>query len=396
MPEQHTKGFRGVWIPPEIFQKVESKELSIKEAWLLAVIDSLVHPNGSDCFASNKYLANRLGLSEERIRKMISNLKKQKLLIQTAFDGRKRYLRTVWSTLEMTGQTGQKRPGRQGENDQSKEGLLYIDNKIKNKDSLCRNSEVATASEISSVVVEKEKEHPRWKKFARQLAEAITKVRKVNATSKISGWSKQFKLLYTQDKIEIPRIRKVLQWYCKELPGQDKYLPVVYSGATFREKFLRIEDAMKRKAEKEPQNNRTKSPVREPKKKISNEEFALRQIKPEMYQDESEVKIMVQPIQEHIDGVLKYMADKLAANKDDLETAQCSFILEEMEDFRDFFEWYARWIYIDRRDNFEGMFNLKYFYFGSKKYWMALEALIKKIVPTELDSNLRRRIFKNG
>lgn len=64
------RDFKGVWIPKEIWL---NEELGWTEKLLLVEIDSL-QKNG-ECFATNEYFANFLGLSKDRISKLISNLK---------------------------------------------------------------------------------------------------------------------------------------------------------------------------------------------------------------------------------------------------------------------------------------------------------------------------------
>lgn len=64
------RDFKGVWIPKEIWL---AKDLSLQEKGLLVEIDSLSNTERG-CFASNEYLADFLGLSKERARKVISSL----------------------------------------------------------------------------------------------------------------------------------------------------------------------------------------------------------------------------------------------------------------------------------------------------------------------------------
>lgn len=92
----------------------------------------------------------------------------------------------------------------------------------------------------------KDSKHPRWKKFATQLHTAVLTETHVNRSHEISKWAHQFRLLYIQDKVSIQRIKSVLDWYCEELPNAEQYLPQGYCGRTFREKFSRIEDYMKK------------------------------------------------------------------------------------------------------------------------------------------------------
>lgn len=78
---------KGLWIPEwmnELNLKGSAKEL-------YALIVSL-HTQGNGCFASNKFLADSLGLKPDTISRLISKLKKQGLVSQASFDGRKRFL----------------------------------------------------------------------------------------------------------------------------------------------------------------------------------------------------------------------------------------------------------------------------------------------------------------
>lgn len=84
------RDFKGVWIPKEIYLH---KELSWSEKILLIEIDSLDNDEEKGCFASNKYLAEFIGISESSMANMISKLKAQKYIFQVFFDGRNRGLR---------------------------------------------------------------------------------------------------------------------------------------------------------------------------------------------------------------------------------------------------------------------------------------------------------------
>lgn len=63
------RAFKGVWIPKEIWL---STELSIQEKVILTEIDSLDNDEG--CFASNKYFADFMNLSERQVKRMIKKL----------------------------------------------------------------------------------------------------------------------------------------------------------------------------------------------------------------------------------------------------------------------------------------------------------------------------------
>lgn len=78
---------QGIWIPARIESR---KDLSIAEKVILSEIESLT--SHGKCFASNEHFANLLGLKPDTISRMISRLKKRGFLVQTAFDGRRRFL----------------------------------------------------------------------------------------------------------------------------------------------------------------------------------------------------------------------------------------------------------------------------------------------------------------
>lgn len=63
------RAFKGVWIPKEIW---ESQELTLQEKVLLTEIDSLDNEDG--CFASNKYFAEFMKLSERQIKRIICSV----------------------------------------------------------------------------------------------------------------------------------------------------------------------------------------------------------------------------------------------------------------------------------------------------------------------------------
>ena len=62
---------KGLWIPAEILL---NEDLSDKEKIILAIILYLSEETKS-CFASNKYIANIVKVTHERVSKIISSLK---------------------------------------------------------------------------------------------------------------------------------------------------------------------------------------------------------------------------------------------------------------------------------------------------------------------------------
>lgn len=105
---------KGIWIPIEIW---EAKNISWNEKILLMEIDSFTS-KGKDCYISNEYIQNLLGVSERAARSYLSNLIKYDYVKMVKFDGRKRYVesncRAGWQNF--AGQDGKKLPHTNIEN----------------------------------------------------------------------------------------------------------------------------------------------------------------------------------------------------------------------------------------------------------------------------------------
>lgn len=81
--------------------------------------------------------------------------------------------------------------------------------------------------------------------LAERLAGIIRQEKNINVTSqKIHSWANEIRKLIKTDGVSQPRIEAALEWYSKNIGGQ--YVPVIESGASLRQKFVKLEDAMKR------------------------------------------------------------------------------------------------------------------------------------------------------
>jgi len=94
MSEQK-KEFTGVWIPRMV---VEDEELNWTDRACYAEIACY-----QKCFASNAFLAKRLGISESRVSKIIARLKQLEYLEDTGFNGRFRMLATSLPSRKQRG-----------------------------------------------------------------------------------------------------------------------------------------------------------------------------------------------------------------------------------------------------------------------------------------------------
>lgn len=92
---------------------------------------------------------------------------------------------------------------------------------------------------------------------ANRLADLIRqkKAIKIHAQQKTT-WAKEIDLLSKRDGISDERIKKAIEWYEQNAGGQ--YVPVIESGKAFREKFIKLEDAIKRSPYIPPEEKKQK------------------------------------------------------------------------------------------------------------------------------------------
>jgi hypothetical protein len=93
-----------------------------------------------------------------------------------------------------------------------------------------------------------DKYHKFYVKYANKLHTAINATRCLKRHRRTKLWVKGFRLLHQRDGVKLKRIKRVLYWYCDNF-ADTPYVPHAYSATAFREKFLPIEDAMKRQQE---------------------------------------------------------------------------------------------------------------------------------------------------
>ena len=112
---------KGIWIPIDIWQ---DGQMSWNEKVLLMEIDSFTS-KGLDCYFSNEYIAEMLGVSIASAKRVLAALIDRGLVRVTRFDGRSRYVETTLcvsmgepaGSSRMSRQTAQKRSGRQLKNE---------------------------------------------------------------------------------------------------------------------------------------------------------------------------------------------------------------------------------------------------------------------------------------
>src|ERR1051326_5329190 len=110
-PDSPKSKFTGIWIPAEIWNYPDRKEsdsisesgetkvvsgLRLMEKILYGVIHSLGGMSEYGCYASNRFLSERLQISEGGVNNMLMSLKREKLIRKTVRSGMSGKLRQIW------------------------------------------------------------------------------------------------------------------------------------------------------------------------------------------------------------------------------------------------------------------------------------------------------------
>lgn len=90
-----------------------------------------------------------------------------------------------------------------------------------------------------------------YRPYADDLSDIIRTTRNVTHSSRqISQWCHDFRKLFETNNVSHDRIKEALKWYRENAGGQ--YVPVIEGGPSFREKFVKLEAAMKRELGSRP------------------------------------------------------------------------------------------------------------------------------------------------
>lgn len=155
---------------------------------------------------------------------------------------------------------GQDPPKTGGQDRPKTGGLIYKENKDKgeqNKDKDSENnklfsSSINVASKKATDTVDKNK---KYFPIVESLENIILSKKKIKVDGrKKSSWANSVRQLVERDGVEIERIEDALRWY--ERHHMDDYVPVIESGQSLREKFIKLEAAIERSRS---QRQRTRS-----------------------------------------------------------------------------------------------------------------------------------------
>lgn len=95
------------------------------------------------------------------------------------------------------------------------------------------------------VKTKKEEQIDQCLPIAEKLKQVVTSKSRIKIKpSQVYSWASQIRLLWVSDRINIARIERAVNWYMENY--EDEYTPVIESGNSLRDKFIRLEAAMER------------------------------------------------------------------------------------------------------------------------------------------------------
>jgi hypothetical protein len=90
-----------------------------------------------------------------------------------------------------------------------------------------------------------EKTPPLHFRLAEQLSNIIQSNKNIRHTpAQVRAWALEISYLVSRSGVSIERVENALSWYSEHIG--EKYVPVIESGRSLREKFIKLEDAIKR------------------------------------------------------------------------------------------------------------------------------------------------------
>jgi hypothetical protein len=104
------------------------------------------------------------------------------------------------------------------------------------------------------------KRNTKFLQTAIRLSDIIKQTKNMKHThQQIKSWTNDLRLLNEGNGIDQDRMDKALDWYEKNIGGE--YIPVIESGSSFREKFIKLEAAMKRNGNGKPKGPTSQSHI---------------------------------------------------------------------------------------------------------------------------------------
>lgn len=249
--------FRGVWIPPEIFNLLETGELSTTEILLLALVDSYVRCKGDGCWASNGRLGEQLGgLTKKHVSDLIAELIKKKWIVRHGWKktsrGSSRILETAWSRISKhkgRGVSGKNRKGEGGYPEKTGGGYPGNSGPIKRLDEKSNSVEPLGANAPRSLRGGANGSLDFAGKLAREVHEGIKRKNKIMAKVNMAKWEEACRRIVRKvvDRDRVTKdagekyVRRLFLDHIEHLA--DKYQPKRYSLPEMANDLVRLEEA---------------------------------------------------------------------------------------------------------------------------------------------------------
>lgn len=244
--------FRGTYAHAELFNLHEEGKITSTEFVLCLHIDSLVQARGLGCFASNSYFGDLFKVTTVHISRMLNSLIKLGLVVIKQHNPR--IMETTWSRISTESGSPPlniKVHPPVNINVHHTKGSTVLPNTVAAADA------AGDAVEDDPVLLNGyDGTPPKIKHTPEHLADAIKlrdalhqKQVMVGRKISVKRWADEIATLVNQIG-SLQRVRDVLEWYLPRIGNE--FIPEAYSGKGFRQKFPKIESAMKKDQKRNP------------------------------------------------------------------------------------------------------------------------------------------------
>lgn len=241
--ESHELSFRGLWMPESIIGAFLKSEINATEAMLLAIIDGF--SKAGKCYASNGYLARRMGCDIRTVQRMLANLENVGLLRKIHRKGGARFLQTVAGISKFDGHGNLEDTDAPMTPQSRRTNAPMTELSSPHDKTVTHNSKVECKRKNSPGKLLSENQTAKTspaRQLARRLKEGLSGAQKLKAKVNPAAWEAEFQKLL--DVAEFEEIDAAIIWLLENI--EDKFTPQAYSAATFRTKFDRISAAANR------------------------------------------------------------------------------------------------------------------------------------------------------
>jgi len=191
-------------------------------------------------YCTTRYTAKALKISEAKVRKNKKVLSQIGLIEDVSTRNNKGKITGNYIKVRyyQKGRT----TGKAGLQERPKSGNQTINTYSTNKRNTSRDNTVVTQKRVDDQDIF-------FTSASKYLYKILDKHKKVKKNTNMKEWIRQLKLLHTRDGISKRVIKTTLKWYMSHFG--DPYVPIAESGKAFREKFIRILNAIERSGQQE-------------------------------------------------------------------------------------------------------------------------------------------------